>query len=409
MPDKNKSINRRERIGRTGRSGDGVDRATMWCPCNRRRRLRSTMLRTSALEYDLPERLIAINPIEPREDAKLLVVQRSDPSRIEHCRVADLPGLMPSDAVAVFNRTRVLPARFVGVNIETGGRIEGLWLADGLDDRLVWHAFVRARRLRAGRLLALVNADGERTGVVLRLRERISDDGVWVLEVEDERRRPTPEILRAFGQTPLPPYIRSARKRAGVIVADEVDRCDYQTVYAAKGDTSGHWSVAAPTAGLHFSQSGLTDLERRGVRRAEVMLDVGAGTFKPIEAEHVEDHPMHAEWCSLGESHWVMDAQKPVIAVGSTSARTLESFAIAASQGIDPSEWLETDLMIAPGYEWKRVDGLLTNFHLPRSTLLLMVAAFLPGGIEQLMALYTQAIEREYRFFSYGDAMLILP
>ncbi len=367
------------------------------------------MLLTSALEYELPDRLIAMRPAEPRESARLMVLRRSDPGLVEHCTVADLPCLVPSDAVAVFNKTRVLPARFIGVNRETGGRTEGLWLKDASVDPLSWHAFVRARRLRAGRSLTLVDEHGADSGVVLTLRERVGDDGVWALAVDDANGRTTPEILHAVGFTPLPPYIRGARKRAGLSIGDDDDRRDYQTVYAADAATPGHWSVAAPTAGLHFSPDALHALDGRGVERAEVMLDVGAGTFKPIESESVADHPMHAEWCSLGESGWVMDTSKLVLAVGSTTARTLESYAAeAARDGATPA-WLETKLMIAPGYHWQRVGALLTNFHLPRSTLLLMVAAFLPGGIEQLKDVYADAIERSYRFYSYGDAMLILP
>jgi len=366
------------------------------------------MLPTSALDYELPERLIATRPAQPREDARLMVVQRSDPSRLEHRRVADLPGLIPQAATRVFNRTRVLPARFLGVNMDTGGKVEGLWLTDAPGADLRWHAMIKARRFRPGRRIELCLGPGERAGVVLTLIERSSDDGAWLVSVEDERRRSTPEILEAVGLTPLPPYIRGARKKQGLEIADEADRADYQTVFA--GDAGpGHWSVAAPTAGLHFCPRILSQIEARGVRRAEVMLDVGAGTFKPIETETVEEHRMHHEWCSLGESAWVMEAPSPVLAVGSTSARTLESFARLAESGQSPQDWISTDLLIAPGYAWRRVDAMVTNFHLPRSTLLLMVGAFLPGGIEQLLDLYARAIEARYRFYSYGDAMLILP
>jgi S-adenosylmethionine:tRNA ribosyltransferase-isomerase len=367
------------------------------------------MLPTSALDYDLPERLIATRPASPREDARLMVLQRSDPSRVEHCRIGDLPGLIPAGTTAVFNRTRVLPARFLGINLDTGGRVEGLWLEDGPGDGLVWHAMVRARRHRPGRRMELVDATGNRSGVVLTLIERVSTDGVWSLTVEDSRGRATSEILDAVGLTPLPPYIRGARKKAGLTVSDAEDRRDYQTVFAAEADEPGHWSVAAPTAGLHFTAEILEQLNTRGIARAEVMLDVGPGTFKPIETETVEAHQMHSEWCSLGDAAAVLDAPAPVMAVGSTSARTLESFAIGSAAGRGVDGWISTDLMIAPGYQWQRVDAMVTNFHLPRSTLLLMVGAFLPGGIEQLLDLYGQAVEMEYRFYSYGDAMLILP
>jgi S-adenosylmethionine:tRNA ribosyltransferase-isomerase len=364
------------------------------------------MLPTSALEYDLPEGLIATRPAEPRESGRLMVVRRSDPAAVEHLRVADLPGLIPPNATMVFNRTKVLPARFVGVNLDTGGRVEGLWLADAGPGR--WEAMVRARRFRAGRRLELINAAGERTGVVLALVERAGDDGAWTVEVADPAGRATAAILEDVGRTPLPPYIRGARKRAGLEVADAADRAAYQTVFA--GDAGpGHWSVAAPTAGLHFTPALLAALDRRGVRRAEVVLDVGPGTFKPIETETVEAHRMHAEWCSLGDAGGVLDGAGPVVAVGSTSARTLESFAARRAAGVPTDGWMSTDLMIAPGYRWLRVDALLTNFHLPRSTLLLMVAALLPGGVGQLLELYARAVEMRYRFYSFGDAMLILP
>lgn len=366
------------------------------------------MLPTSALDYDLPEHLIATRPAEPREDARLMVLQRSDPGRVEHLRVADLPGLIPEAATMVFNRTRVLPARFVGVNSDTGGKVEGLWLADAPGASLRWHAMVKARRFRPGRRLELTTGDGVRTGVVLTLIERSSDDGAWLVSVEDALGRSTPEILEAVGLTPLPPYIRGARKKQGLEIADATDRADYQTAFA--GDAGpGHWSVAAPTAGLHFTPGMLDAIDARGVRRSEVVLDVGPGTFKPIEAETVEEHRMHSEWCSLGESGWVMDEAGPVLAVGSTTARTLESFALRREAGPSPADWISTDLLIAPGYRWRRVDAMLTNFHLPRSTLLLMVGAFVPGGIEQLLELYARAIEARYRFYSFGDAMLILP
>jgi S-adenosylmethionine:tRNA ribosyltransferase-isomerase len=367
------------------------------------------MLPTSALDYDLPERLIATRPASPREDGRLMVLQRSDPARVEHCRIADLPGFVPAGTTAVFNRTRVLPARFLGINLDTGGRVEGLWLEDGPGDGLVWHALVRVRRHRPGRRMELVDAAGNRSGVVLTLIERVSADGVWALSVEDPQARVTPGILDAVGLTPLPPYIRGARKKAGVSVSDAEDRRDYQTVFAAEADEPGHWSVAAPTAGLHFTPEILEQLDARGIERAEVMLDVGPGTFKPIETDTIEAHQMHSEWCSLGDAASVLDAPGPVLAVGSTSARTLESFALARASGRGVEGWMSTDLMISPGYQWQRVDAMVTNFHLPRSTLLLMVGAFLPGGIEQLLDLYGQAVEMEYRFYSYGDAMLILP
>ncbi|GAB4383348.1 MAG: tRNA preQ1(34) S-adenosylmethionine ribosyltransferase-isomerase QueA [Phycisphaerales bacterium] len=374
------------------------------------------MLPAAALEYELDESLIAVRPAEPRESARLMVVRRSRPDQIDHRRIADLPGLLSPGQVLVFNRTRVLPARFLGRNLDTGGRVEGLWLGDlPADGAHVWEALIKARRFRPGRRIELTDAAGRQTGVTLTLVERRGEDGTWAVQVHDPGSRPTPEILEQVGLTPLPPYIRGARKRAGVDVPDEMDRRAYQTVFCDGQSGAGdahqpvQGSVAAPTAGLHFTPELLHRLADVGVERAEVTLHVGAGTFKPIETEHVEEHPMHSEWCRLGEGAWVLDAPKTLVAVGSTSARTIESFAQLRARGEPIPDWLATDLLIAPGYAWQRVDGLLTNFHLPRSTLLAMVAALLPGGVEQLLDLYRLAMQQRYRFYSYGDAMLILP
>lgn len=370
------------------------------------------MLPASALEYHLDESLIATSPAEPRESARLMVISRSDPRLLEHRRIADLPTLLGGEHVLVFNQTRVLPARFLGRNLDTGGKVEGLWLHDRPGDGgTAWEALIKARRFRPGRQIELTDAADRGSGVVLTLVEKLSEDGAWAVDVEDVEGRSTPEILEAVGLTPLPPYIRGARKRAGVDVDDGSDRRAYQTVFASGGgaDQPVQGSVAAPTAGLHFTPALLGQLDAVGVQRAEVTLHVGAGTFKPIEADYVEEHPMHAEWCRLGDARPVLETGRKVVAVGSTSARTLESYASLLERGEALPEWLATELLIAPGYRWKRVDGLLTNFHLPRSTLLAMVAAIVPGGIERLMELYRIAIEREYRFYSYGDAMLILP
>lgn len=384
----------------------------MLCRSNACCRIPSPMLPASALEYHLDESRIATSPAEPRESARLMVLRRSDPRFLEHRRIADLPALLGAEHVLVFNRTRVLPARFLGRNLDTGGKVEGLWLHDrtGADGR-AWEALIKARRFRPGRQIELTDDGGRGTGVVLTLVEKLSEDGAWAVDVQDPEGRATPEILEAVGLTPLPPYIRGARKRAGVSVDDGSDRRAYQTVFAlcGGGDEPVQGSVAAPTAGLHFTPALLDRLRNAGVQRAEVTLHVGAGTFKPIEVDHIEEHPMHSEWCRLGDAAPVLNSERKVVAVGSTSARTLESYAGLLERGEALPEWLATDLLIVPGYKWKRVDGLLTNFHLPRSTLLAMVAAIVPGGIERLMELYRIAIDREYRFYSYGDAMLILP
>jgi len=369
------------------------------------------------LDFDLPPSLIATAPVEPRDSARLLVISRSDPGRLEHRRVRDLPELVERGDAMVFNRSRVLPARFLARSLSTGGRAEGLWLRDdgrAEDGRRVWVALVKARRHRAGRVLELVDARGGATGVRLEFLGPAADEpGAWRLGVDSDW-EDTPALLDRVGLPPLPPYIRHARRDAGLETEDERDRERYQTVYAGStASPSGEGSagsVAAPTAGLHFTPALLSALDGRGVSRHEVVLHVGTGTFKPVEVADLDEHPMHAEWCSMPEGvRGALSSARRVIAVGTTSARTVEAYAALSESGGVLPEWLETDLLIQPGYRWRRVDGLLTNFHLPRSTLLALVAALVPGGIGRVREVYGEAIREGYRFFSYGDAMLILP
>lgn len=379
-------------------------------------------MRTDELDFELPRELIATRPAEPRDSSRLLVVSRSDPGRLEDRVFTDLPGLLGAGDTVVFNRSRVIPARLEGVNPATGGRVSGLYLKDaGVagDGRAAWTVLLKAKRSRAGGRVALTGADGRETGVVLELVEKCPAEGpgAWVVVVEGAE---SAEVLERVGLTPLPPYILSARKERGEATADELDRSFYQTVYAGGGgEETG--SVAAPTAGLHFTDRVLADLAVRGVGRREVVLHVGAGTFRPVETERLEDHPMHAERCWLGTAGDLLPRKAVdgrggrVIAVGSTSVRTLEAAAglIEAGRAEEARGWFETDILIAPGYRWKAVDGMVTNFHLPRSTLIAMVAAALEGdgidGVERVKAVYAHAVKQKYRFFSYGDAMVILP
>ncbi|MEQ8769261.1 MAG: tRNA preQ1(34) S-adenosylmethionine ribosyltransferase-isomerase QueA [Phycisphaerales bacterium] len=371
-------------------------------------------MRTSDLEYDLPAGLIATEPASPRDSARLMVVSRTDPTMLEHRAVRDLPEYLSAGDRMVFNATRVLPARFRGRNLDTGGHVEGLYLRDaeaGADGRPRWVAMLKARRFRAGRRVGLNDAAGDHTGVELELIERCeAEPGAWVVAVEGGGGASSPEILERAGLTPLPPYILSARKEAGAAIAESDDRARYQTVFA-RADASA--SVAAPTAGLHFTPELLERIDAKGVSRAEVLLSVGPGTFKPVEADDLADHDMHAEWCSLAEAGpgVLNPAPGRRIAVGTTCVRTLEAFAAwrADHPGDDPPAWMETDLLIAPGHEWAAVDGLMTNFHLPRSTLLALVAAMFDGGMDRVRAIYAEAVRERYRFFSFGDAMLILP
>jgi S-adenosylmethionine:tRNA ribosyltransferase-isomerase len=291
----------------------------------------------------------------------------------------------------VFNDTKVIPARLVGRRDRTGARWTGLFLA--ADEHGVWQVLSKTRgKLEPGEAIVVLSWDVRQT-VTLRLLTKL-EGGVWAA-------RPEPmseplEILERVGRIPLPPYIRD-----GEMVEEDI--ASYQTVYAAKPG-----AVAAPTAGLHFTPELLKKLTERGVPQERVTLHVGVGTFRPITAERLEEHPMHSEWCSLDakvaerlRAHKA--AGRRIIAVGTTVARTLET--AAASGEIQPFQG-ETRLFIRPPYEFKATDALLTNFHLPKSTLLILVRTF--GGDELIRRAYQEAIEERYRFYSYGDAMLIL-
>lgn len=367
------------------------------------------MLRTAELEYDLPAGVVATTAAEPRDSARLMVVNRSDASRLEHGHIRDLPGHVRAGDLLVFNTTRVLPARLMGQRHETGGRVEGLYLsnAGAPSGSQRWTVLLKGGHLRPGVVIDLYGADGSTGLAQLSLIERSeAEDGAWTVEVRSlDPFTPPERVLEKLGRTPLPPYILKARRDAGLSITEEADRARYQTVYAA---ASG--SVAAPTAGLHFTPELLTRLGAMGVQRADVVLHVGTGTFKPVETEFVEQHPMHHELCEMNAAAQaqVKAAKREgrrVIAVGTTAARTLEAFAAAP----DGTTALNTNILITPGHPWRWVDGILTNFHLPRSTLLAMIAALFPSGVSRVKELYAEAISRGYRFYSYGDAMLILP
>jgi len=355
-------------------------------------------MRTDELDYELPPGRIATRPASRRDAAKLLVVSRSDPDLIDHCTVHDLPlHLQPNDLL-VFNTSRVLPARFLGERLDTGGKVVGLYLHDA-DEPGHWVVLLKSRRFKEGSPVAVFDHAHKDSGLRLILvRRDPSESGAWLVRVEGG----TKDSLERVGLTPLPPYILSARKQAHIRVPDEEDRRRYQTVYA---DQPG--SVAAPTAGLHFTPELLGALDARGIQQANVVLHVGTGTFKPIDAEDLAQHEMHAETCSLGPgTPEAIESAGRVFAVGTTSARALETFAAIPDQRPDT---LDTRLFISPGYEWRWCEGMLTNFHLPRSSLLAMVASMFPEGVPRLKEIYRVAIEQKYRFYSFGDAMLILP
>ena len=371
------------------------------------------MLETAALDYALPARLIATKPAEPRDSARLLVIRRADPAWIEHLRVSDLPGLLRRGDLLVRNETCVLPARFRGVRQETGGAVEGLYLETvSPPPERRWRVLLRSNgRLRAGQVIELRRASEEGSALAMIPLER--DEDAWIVGVESEGMSEAgiddaALLLEMVGAPPLPPYILGARRERTGATDDPRDRGWYQTVFA---DASESHSVAAPTAGLHFTDALIGELEGRGVRMARVLLHVGAGTFKPVQTEFVEQHPMHAERFHVSESTIQMIEETRagdgrVIAIGTTTARALESVQDSDSMRVATGA---TRLLITPGHSWRRVDGLMTNFHLPRSTLLAMVGALLPEGLPRLLDVYRVAIEAEYRFYSYGDAMLILP
>ena len=348
----------------------------------------------SSWQYELPDELIASRPAARRDDSRLMVVDR-ETHQIRHHMIRELPELLDNNSHLVLNDTRVLPARLFGVRTQTGGKWEGLFLNQEADGR--WRITGQTRgRLKQGESLTLIKA-GQATGTVrdgpeLTLEER-GDDGTWLVAPPSDR---TISLLEAYGTLPLPPYI-------GRRVADAEDTDRYQTVYATQNG-----AIAAPTAGLHFTPDLLARCEGRGIHRSFVTLHVGIGTFRPVGAERLSEHHMHSEWCrvSATEATKINEARErglQVLAVGTTSVRTLE--AAAASGRLSPFED-STELFIQPGFAFNCVDRLLTNFHLPGSTLIVLVAAL--AGYELTMEAYRKAVESKYRFYSYGDAMLIL-
>jgi S-adenosylmethionine:tRNA ribosyltransferase-isomerase len=351
------------------------------------------MQHLSFYDYDLPEDLIAKEPLAERDASRLLVVDRAMQT-LSHRMIRDLPSILRSGDCLVLNDTKVVPARLLGIRTETGGRWEGLYLGSAAGNR--WRLIGQTRgKLQAGESLTLQRAHDPESEEQLHLTlvER-DDDGIWLAEPDSQDN--TLDVLNRFGTVPLPPYIQRD-------LATSSDWARYQTTYA---DRPG--SVAAPTAGLHFTNELLDDCCGRAIERAEVTLHVGIGTFRPITTLNLDDHQMHSEWCELSDAaaqrlNQVRTAGGRIVAVGTTSVRTLES---ACVSGRLDSHLGETNLFIRPGYTFGAVDCLLTNFHLPKSTLFVLVCAF--AGSDLAKQAYAAAIEQKYRFFSYGDAMLIL-
>lgn len=332
-------------------------------------------------DYELPSHLIAQEPAAERDAARLLVVRRADQS-ISHHHVRDLPHLLSAGDLIVFNDSKVIPARMIGIRTATGGKWECLFVKEHTAGE--WEVMSQTRGYP--QIGEQFTCD---TGLTLSLIGR-TDDRHWILKPHESGT--AIDLLTQFGHIPLPPYIRKGRSQDG-------DTERYQTVYARQ---SG--SVAAPTAGLHFTSRLMDSLANQGIESAHVTLHVGLGTFAPVTAADPLTHSIHGEWCDVSKQtiqqiKSTQAAGKRVIAVGTTTTRTLET------AGLKPYEG-ESKLFIHPPYRFQIISGLMTNFHLPRTTLLLLVQAF--AGNDLLKKAYEEAIRQSYRFYSYGDAMLIL-
>ncbi|HWL11248.1 MAG TPA: tRNA preQ1(34) S-adenosylmethionine ribosyltransferase-isomerase QueA [Planctomicrobium sp.] len=345
-------------------------------------------------DYELPGELIASTPVDRRDASRLLVIRR-ETGAISHHRFHELPELLNSGDLLVVNDTRVVPARLMGIRAQTGGKWEGLFLRQ--EEKGRWRLIGQTRgRLQPAERLTLFPAGesiADASATLDLILETRHEDGTWTVRPDSEI--PTLELLEQFGALPLPHYMQRDAERS--------DKDRYQTTYAEKPG-----AVAAPTAGLHFTPELFERCRQRQIDRTQVTLHVGLGTFRPVSVERLEEHKMHSEWCELPASavDQILQAKRHghrVVAVGTTSVRPLET---AARQGpLQPWQG-ETNLFIRPPYSFQVVDALVTNFHLPKSTLLMLVCAF--AGRELMMQAYAEAIRERYRFFSYGDAMLIL-
>ncbi len=344
-------------------------------------------MRVDLFDFDLPPENIALRPARPRDSARMLVVHGRDEGPMAERAVRDLPGELRAGDVLVFNDTRVIPAQLEG---RRGEAKIGATLHKRMDLRR-WQAFVRnAKRLKAGDRI-------EFPAEVTTLAEQRHADGSWTLLFEGDE--PVEVLLERAGRMPLPPYIAGKRE------TDEQDASDYQTMFAREKG-----AVAAPTAALHFTPELIERLDAAGVKRETLTLHVGAGTFLPVKADETQDHKMHAEWGRIdAETADRLNAARAaggrIIAVGTTSLRLLES-ATGEDDVIRPFEG-DTSIFITPGYRFKAIDGLMTNFHLPKSTLFMLVSALM--GLERMQAVYAHAIDEGYRFYSYGDSSLLLP
>ena len=341
-------------------------------------------MKTSDFFYDLPEELIAQDPLEDRTASRLLVLNR-ETGAVKHKIFSDVIDYLNEGDCLVINNTRVIPARLIGEKEGTGGKVEVLLLKRRAND--VWETLVKpGKKLRPG--ARVIFGDGRLKAEILEIAEegnrlvRFYYEGIFE------------EILDSLGEMPLPPYITHKLE----------DKEMYQTVYA-KYDGS----AAAPTAGLHFTKELLSRIEEKGIKIASITLHVGLGTFRPVKVDDVNNHHMHTEWYEVNaEAADIINETKRnggrVICVGTTSCRTIES--VADDNGYMKAKTGETDIFIYPGYKFKIMDGLITNFHLPESTLVMLVSAF--AGKENVLAAYETAVKERYRFFSFGDAMILI-
>lgn len=342
------------------------------------------IMKTQDFYFDLPEELIAQDPLDDRSSSRLLVLNKKN-GAIVHRHFTDVLDYLQKGDCLVINDTKVIPARLIGEKIDTGANIEVLLLKRNEND--IWETLVKpGKKMKPGAIVSFGN--GLLKGTVL----DVVEEGNRLIQFEYEGI--FEEVLDQLGQMPLPPYITHQLK----------DKNRYQTVYAKH---SG--SAAAPTAGLHFTKELLQEIENRGINIAHVTLHVGLGTFRPVKVENVLDHHMHSEFYQITEEDaFLINTTKEnggrIISVGTTSTRTLESAVDASGRVNACSGW--TDIFIYPGYQFKVIDGLITNFHLPESTLLMLVSAL--AGKDHIMNAYEEAVKEHYRFFSFGDAMIII-
>jgi S-adenosylmethionine:tRNA ribosyltransferase-isomerase len=340
-------------------------------------------MKVEDFDFDLPEELIAQTPLAERSHSRLMVLDKETGS-IKHEQFKDIVEDLHEGDCLVLNDTRVLPARLYGTKQDTGANIEVLLLKQKQGDE--WETLVKpAKRIKEGTVISF--GDGRLTATCVGMKEhggrmlKFDYDGIFY------------EVLEELGEMPLPPYIRER--------LDDQDR--YQTVFARE-----RGSAAAPTAGLHFTEELLDRIREKGVHIAFITLHVGLGTFRPVSVDTIEDHDMHAEFYQVSEGtarllNEVKDQGGRIITVGTTSTRTLETIASKHGKFVEENGW--TSIFIYPGYEFKAIDGLITNFHLPKSTLIMLVSAF--AGKENVLHAYETAVKEKYRFFSFGDAMFL--